>query len=126
VLALIVLVLAFGALFAASLPLITALIAIGVGYSLTGLLSHVFSVAGFATILGHTHRPWRRRDYALFIVTRQRNAIRRAIALRTLRSTQSIRPGGQCFFAGITVCIALLGQFALGLSFCTAWPYRLR
>jgi putative drug exporter of the RND superfamily len=36
--ALVVLGVAFGALFAAFLPLITALIAIGIGYSLTGLL----------------------------------------------------------------------------------------
>ena len=45
VLALAVLGVAFGALFAAFLPLITALVAVGVGYSVTGLLSHVFPVA---------------------------------------------------------------------------------
>ena len=45
VLALLVLGFAFGALFAAFLPLITALVAIGIGFSLTGLLSHVVPIA---------------------------------------------------------------------------------
>jgi len=76
VLALIVLGLAFGALFAAFLPLITALIAIGTGYSITGLLSHVFSVASFATILGVLIGLGVGVDYALLIVTRHRTGVK--------------------------------------------------
>ena len=85
VLALVVLVLAFGALFAAFLPLITALIAIGIGYSLTGLLSHVFSIASFATILGILIGLGVGVDYALFIVTRHRNAIKAGEHRRRVR-----------------------------------------
>jgi RND superfamily putative drug exporter len=114
VLALVVLVLAFGALFAAFLPLITALIAIGIGYSLTGILSHVFSIASFATILGILIGLGVGVDYALFIVTRHRNAIK---AGDTVEESAVNTAGRAVFFAGITVCIALLGQFALGLSF---------
>ncbi len=117
VLALIVLGLAFGALFAAFLPLITALVAIGVGYSLTGLLSHVFSVASFATILGVLIGLGVGVDYALFIVTRQRSAIKAGASVEEATVKALNTAGRAVFFAGLTVCIALLGQFALGLSF---------
>ncbi len=117
VLALIVLGLAFGALFAAFLPLITALVAIGVGYSLTGLLSHVFSVASFATILGVLIGLGVGVDYALFIVTRHRNALTAGASVEDA-TVQAVNTAGRAvFFAGLTVCIALLGQFALGLPF---------
>ena len=117
VLALVVLGIAFGALFAAFLPLITALIAIGTGYSLTGLLSHVFSVASFATILGVLIGLGVGVDYALFIVTRHRNAIKAGHSIEEATVNAVNTAGRAVFFAGITVCIALLGQFALGLSF---------
>lgn len=117
VLALIVLGLAFGALFAAFLPLITALVAIAIGYSLTGLLSHVFSVAQFATILGVLIGLGVGVDYSLFIVTRHRNAIKAGQPVEDSVALAVNTAGRAVFFAGLTVCIALLGQFALGLSF---------
>jgi RND superfamily putative drug exporter len=117
VLALIVLGLAFGALFAAFLPLITALIAIGIGYALTGLLSQVFSIASFATILGVLIGLGVGVDYALFIVTRHRNAIKAGASPEDAAAVAINTAGRAVFFAGLTVCIALLGQFALGLSF---------
>ncbi|MBE7188380.1 MMPL family transporter [Jatrophihabitans endophyticus] len=117
VLALIVLGLAFGALFAAFLPLVTALVAIGIGYSVTGLLSHVFSVAEFATILGVLIGLGVGVDYSLFIVTRHRNALKAGRTAEEAASLAVNTAGRAVFFAGLTVCIALLGQFALGLSF---------
>ena len=74
--ALIVLGLAFGALFAAFLPLITALVAIGIGFDVTGLLSHAFAIASFATILGVLIGLGVGVDYALFIVTRHRTGLK--------------------------------------------------
>ncbi len=115
--ALIVLGLAFGALLAAFLPLITALVAIGIGYALTGLLSHVFNVASFATILGVLIGLGVGVDYALFIVTRHRNAITSGATPEDAVAAAINTAGRAVFFAGLTVCIALLGQFALGLSF---------
>jgi RND superfamily putative drug exporter len=117
VLALVVLGLAFGALFAAFLPIITALFAIAIGYSLTGLLSNTFSVAQFATILGILIGLGVGVDYSLFIVTRHRNAIKAGRSAEEAASLAVNTAGRAVFFAGLTVCIALLGQFALGLSF---------
>lgn len=116
-LALVVLGVAFGALFAAFLPLITALIAIGVGYSITGLLSHAFSVASFATILGILIGLGVGVDYALFIVTRHRTGLKGGRTVEDAAINAVNTSGRAVFFAGITVCIALLGQFALGISF---------
>jgi RND superfamily putative drug exporter len=117
ILALVVLGLAFGALFAAFLPLITALVAIGVGYSLTGLLSHVFSIASFATILGVLIGLGVGVDYALLVVTRHRSGLRAGRSVEDAAVHAANTAGRSVFFAGLTVCIALLGQFALGVSF---------
>jgi RND superfamily putative drug exporter len=115
--ALIVLGLVFGALFAAVIPLVTALIAIGIGYAFTSLLSHAFPVASFVPILGLLIGLGVGVDYALFIITRHRNALK---AGRTIEeaAVQAVNTSGRAvFFAGLTVCIALLGQFALGMTF---------
>jgi RND superfamily putative drug exporter len=115
--ALIVLGLAFGALFAAFLPLITALVAVGVGYSVTGLLTHVLSIASFATILGVLIGLGVGVDYALLIVTRHRSGLKAGRNVEDAAVGAVNTAGRAVFFAGITVCIALLGQFALGVSF---------
>ena len=115
--ALIVLGLAFGALFAAFLPLITALVAIGIGYDVTGLLSHTFAVASFATILGVLIGLGVGVDYALFIVTRHRTGLQGGRSVEDSAANAVNTAGRAVFFAGLTVCIALLGQFALGVSF---------
>ncbi len=115
--ALIVLGLVFGALFAALVPLVTALVAIGTGYSLTTLLSHVISIASFAPILGVLIGLGVGVDYALFIITRHRNALRAGKGFEEAAANAVNTAGRAVFFAGITVCIALLGQFVLGVSF---------
>ncbi len=115
--ALVVLFIAFGAFFAAFLPLITALVAIGVGYSITGLLTHSLSVASFATILGILIGLGVGVDYALFILTRHRAGLNGGRTVEDAAVNAVNTAGRAVFFAGITVCIALLGQFALGVSF---------
>jgi len=115
--ALIVLGLAFGALFSAFLPIITALIAIGIGASVTTLLSHVLSIADFATLLGVLIGLGVGVDYSLFILTRHRSALKAGRDIETA-AVEAINTSGRAvFFAGLTVCIALMGQFVIGLSF---------
>ncbi|HMC39245.1 MAG TPA: MMPL family transporter, partial [Acidimicrobiales bacterium] len=116
-LALVVLLLAFGALSAAALPIITALFAIAVGFVLTGLLSHVTAIATFATMLGVLIGLGVGVDYALFIVTRHRSAVRAGAGLEEAAVGAVNTSGRAVFFAGLTVCIAMMGQFVLGLPF---------
>ncbi|WP_326835157.1 MMPL family transporter [Amycolatopsis rhabdoformis] len=117
VLALIVLGLAFGALFAAVTPIVTALFAIGIGYAITGLLSHALPVVSFAPILGVLIGLAVGIDYALFIVTRHRAGLRAGHSVEDSTDAALDTAGRAVFFAGLTVAIALLGQFVLGLSF---------
>jgi putative drug exporter of the RND superfamily len=91
--------------------------AIGVGYSLTGLLSHGLSIASFATILGVLIGLGVGVDYALLIVTRHRSGVKAGRTVEDAAVNAVNTAGRSVFFAGITVCIALLGQFALGVSF---------
>ena len=117
ILALIVLGLAFGALFAAITPIMTALVAIGIGYALTGLLSHVLTIVSFAPILGVLIGLGVGIDYALFIVTRHRSGVRAGRSIEDAAVNAVNTAGRAVFFAGLTVVIALLGQFAIGVSF---------
>ena len=117
-LALVVLYFAFRrSLLSALLPLLTAVIAIGIGTSLIGLLSHAFAVPQFATQLAELISLGVGIDYSLFIVNRHRRELLlgrspEEAAVRALNTS-----GRAVFVAGLTVCIALLGMFALGLSF---------
>ena len=115
--ALVVLLIAFGAVLAATLPIITAVIAIAVGYEITGLLSHTMVVANFANILGVLIGLGVGVDYALFIVTRHRSSLRAGADIEASVVGAVNTSGRAVFFAGLTVCIALMGQFVLGLPF---------
>jgi putative drug exporter of the RND superfamily len=117
ILALIVLYIAFGAFFAALMPLLSAVIAIVIGTSLIALLSHVMSIAGFADQLSVLIGLGVGVDYALFIITRHRAGLMAGRDIEQSAVTAVNTSGRAVFFAGIVVCIALLGQFALGVSF---------
>jgi len=56
-------------------------------------------------------------DYALFIVTRFRQGLQRGKPVEQAIVDSLDTSGRAVMFAGITVCIALLGMFALGVSF---------
>lgn len=118
VLALVVLFFAFRrSLLSALLPLLSAVGAIGVGVSLIGLLSHAMNMPQFTTQLAELISLGVGIDYALFIVNRHRRellagATPEEAAVRALNTS-----GRAVLIAGLTVCIALLGMFAMGLSF---------
>ncbi len=113
----VVLFIAFGSLLAMTLPLISAVVAIGVGISSIGLLTHAFSVPQFGPTLGVLLGLGVGVDYALFIVSRHRNGLRDGLTPEDAAITALNTSGRAVLFAGITVCIALLGMFALGVSF---------
>ncbi len=101
----------------AVLPLLTAVVAIGIGTSFIGILSHAFNVPQFATQLSELIALGVGVDYSLFIVNRHRRELLAGCspeeaAVRALNTS-----GRAVFVAGLTVCIALLGMFALGLTF---------
>ncbi len=116
-LAFVVLILVFGSLFAALLPIISALFALGTAYSLISLLSHGIGMPSISPEVMLLIGLGVGVDYALFIVTRHRQGL---VAGRGPEDSiiNSVNTSGRAvMFAGIIVCIALLGLFALGVSF---------
>ncbi len=116
-LALIVLLLIFGSVFAALLPIISALFALGTAIGIIGLLSHVIGMPEFSPELVLLIGLGVGVDYALFIVTRHRQGLVAGIDDETSIINAVNTSGRAVLFAGIIVCIALLGMFALGVSF---------
>ncbi|WP_277441297.1 MMPL family transporter [Streptomyces sp. SPB162] len=113
----VVLFLAFGSLFGMLLPIITALFAIFTASSAIILLSHGMAIADVSPMLAMLVGLGVGIDYALFIVTRHRKGVLRGKTPEEAAVTAVNTSGRAVLFAGGTVCIALLGMFAMGLSF---------
>ncbi|MPZ97336.1 MAG: MMPL family transporter [Propionibacteriales bacterium] len=114
--ALVILVFMFGSLVAASLPLITALFAVGSTLGLVVLASHIFTVPDYTAPVMMLVGLGVGIDYALLIFSRYRSELlggaERERAARTALDTA----GRSVLFAGGTVIIALLGLLVLGLG----------
>ncbi|MEO7122057.1 MAG: MMPL family transporter, partial [Lacisediminihabitans sp.] len=114
--ALVVLFFMFGSLLAAALPIITAVFAVGATYGLVALASNVTSVPDYTAPILILVGLGVGIDYALLIFARYR----RELLTGASRAEATVRAldtaGRSVLFAGITVVIALLGLYALGLG----------
>jgi RND superfamily putative drug exporter len=115
--ALIILVFVFRTVGATVLPLASAVGALGAGLGLIGILTHAMNVSNITPELTELMVLGVGVDYALFIVTRHRRNLRRGIGLHESIVTSMDTSGRAVLFAATTVCIALLGLLALGVSF---------
>jgi RND superfamily putative drug exporter len=112
-----VLFLVFGSLLATLLPLLTAGLALGSGIAAIGLLSHAINMASFSNQLALLIGLGVGVDYALFIVTRYRQGLLRGLPAEQAVVESLDTSGRAVLFAGLIVCIAMLGMFTLGVSF---------
>ncbi len=116
--ALIVLLVIFGgAVLASLLPLAGAAVALVLGTSLIGLLSHAMGISSVSTELAVLIGLGVGVDYGLFIISRHRSAVKDGLSYADAAALAVATSGRTVLLAGLTVCIALLGQFALGVSF---------
>lgn len=116
--ALVILLIVFGgALFASLMPLVTAAIALFVGTSLISLLSHVMDTPSVSSDLAVLIGLGVGIDYGLFIISRHRGSVKAGRSYEESTVLAVNTSGRTVLFAGITVCIALLGQFALGVDY---------
>ncbi|MEU7241409.1 MMPL family transporter [Streptomyces sparsogenes] len=113
----VVLLLAFGSLAAALLPIATAVVGVGTAYAGVGLLGHAMTVADFAPMLGTLIGLGVGIDYALFIVTRHRQGLLAGLPVEEAARRAVATSGRAVIFAGATVCVALLGMLVLRLDF---------
>ena len=114
--ALIVLLIVFGSLLPALLPLISTGIALFAGLSVVGMLSNSISMASFTSQLCTLIGLGVGIDYSLFILTRVRSGIRRGLSVQDAVVTAAGTAGRAVMFAGITVCVALLEMVTVGVS----------
>lgn len=123
--AVVILLVAFGSVVAMGLPLVTALAGIVVGLAGVELWSRVITTPDFTVQVASMVGIGVGIDYALFIVTRYREALaRRAPGGRPDRAVvhdavvEAIDTAGRAvLFAGVTVMISLLGMVLMGLDF---------
>jgi len=115
--ALVILAIVFRTVGATALPLASAAAALTAGLGLTGMLSHIMSVSNITPPLTELMVLGVGVDYALFIVTRHRRNLRRGMSVRDSIVAAINTSGRAVLFAGTTVCIAMLGLTALGVSF---------
>jgi RND superfamily putative drug exporter len=114
--ALIVLLIVFGAVIPALLPLIGTGIALFAALSVIGMLSKSIAMASFTPQLCTLIGLGVGIDYSLFILTRVRSGIRRGLSVEEAVVTAAGTAGRAVLFAGITVCVALLGMLTVGVS----------
>jgi RND superfamily putative drug exporter len=115
--AVVVLLITFGSLVAMGLPIATALLGLGTGVGLIAFGSQVLDMPDFATELAVMIGLGVGIDYSLFIVTRFRENYRESGDVAGSVIAAMNTAGRAIVFAGCTVIIALLGMFALGVSF---------
>ena len=113
----VILLLVFGSVVAAGLPLLVALAGLAVSSSLTGVLLAVVAAPDWSTALATMMGIGIGVDYALLMVTRFREW--RAVGLDPRAATVATldTAGRAVVVAGTTVVISMLGLFAMGLSF---------
>jgi RND superfamily putative drug exporter len=115
--ALVVMTLVFRSLWAAALPILTAVAGVGTGVVGTGLLSHGMSIASVAPTLGVLVGLGVGIDYALFIVNRHRKGLMAGLSVQESVARALNTSGRAVLFAGLTVVIALLGMLTLDIGF---------
>jgi putative drug exporter of the RND superfamily len=114
--AVLVLVLAFGSVLAMGLPIAVALGGVGAGMALIALLSHVVTMPEDTTVLGLMIGLGVGIDYALFIVSRYREAVHAGSTPRTATVTAMDTAGRAVVFAGTTVVVSMLGLLLVGMG----------
>jgi RND superfamily putative drug exporter len=121
--AVVVLVFAFGSLVAMSLPIGTALVGIGVGSSTIGLMSGVLPMPTIAGVVGMMLGLGAGIDYALFILARHRQNLASGLSVPVAIGRANATAGQSVLFAGLTVIIAILGLNVAGIPMMSMMGY---
>jgi RND superfamily putative drug exporter len=113
----VILLLTFGSVVAAGLPLVVAVGGLAVSAALTALIAAVIDVPDWTTALATMLGIALGIDYTLLMVTRFREW--RAVGLAPEAATVATldTAGRAVMVAGSTVVVSMLGLFAMGLSF---------
>ncbi|WP_030190661.1 MMPL family transporter [Streptomyces violaceorubidus] len=115
----VVLVITFGSLVAAGLPLLTALIGVGIGVSSITALASALELGSTTSILAMMIGLAVGIDYALFIVSRYRAELAEGREREEAAGRAVGTAGSAVVFAGLTVVIALVGLAVVNIPMLT-------
>ncbi|MER8056850.1 MULTISPECIES: MMPL family transporter [unclassified Streptomyces] len=115
----VVLVITFGSLLAAGLPLLTALIGVGIGVSSITALASALDLGSTTSTLAMMIGLAVGIDYALFIVSRYRAELAEGREREEAAGRAVGTAGSAVVFAGLTVVIALVGLSVVNIPMLT-------
>jgi RND superfamily putative drug exporter len=115
--ALIILLIAFGSVVASGLPIITAVVGLGIGSMLVAILASVMAVPDWAPAVADLLAIGVGIDYALLILTRFRDALDRTDNVHDSIVEAITTAGRSVLVAGATVVIAVMGLFLVGVEY---------
>ena len=120
VIAFLILAFTFGSFLAAGLPILTAVIGLGIGIMLVFIGSNFMNMSSVSITLAVMLGLAVGIDYALFILSRHRQNLAEGKSIRESIATANATAGSSVLFAGVTVIIALLGLAVVRIPFLTA------
>ncbi|MGW4021001.1 MMPL family transporter [Streptomyces sp. NPDC005009] len=115
----VVLVITFGSLLAAGLPLLTAIIGVGIGVSSITALASTLDLGSTTSILASMIGLAVGIDYALFVVSRYRAELAEGREREEAAGRAVGTAGSAVVFAGLTVVIALVGLSVVNIPMLT-------
>jgi putative drug exporter of the RND superfamily len=115
----VILIVVFGSVVAMGLPILLALVSLGLSTALLLLLTQLTSFNTFTPILMSMIGLGVGIDYALFIVTRFRQALHDGLKPVDAAAAATATAGRAVIFAGTTVAISISALVVIGLDFIT-------
>jgi putative drug exporter of the RND superfamily len=115
----VVLLITFGSLIAAGLPLLSAIIGVGLGVTAISAISGFVDIGSGTPILALMIGLAVSIDYALFIMSRYRHELSTGLEPEEAVGRAVGTAGSAVVFAGLTVVIALAGLFVVDIPFLT-------
>ncbi|WP_411557851.1 MMPL family transporter [Plantibacter sp. MPB07] len=119
VVALVVLILTFGSFLAAGMPLVTALLGVGISMALIFVATVFGPISSTTPMLALMLGLAVGIDYALFIISRHQDGLRSGLDPAESAARATATAGSAVIFAGLTVIIALLGLAVANIPFLT-------
>ena len=120
--ALIILVVLFGTVVAALMPIGLSLVCVIVALGITALIGQAFELTFFITLMIIMVGLAVGIDYSLLIVSRFRDELARGLDIPAAIERAGETAGRTVLFSGLTVIIALFGMFLVPFSFFSRWP----
>ncbi|PXX71507.1 RND superfamily putative drug exporter [Nocardia tenerifensis] len=117
--ALVVMVIAFGAVVAAFVPIITAVAGLSAAMLVIAVSTSIIEIPSFTTFLASMIGIALSIDYALFIVSRYKHELRVAPSPEEAAGISVGTAGSAVVFAGLTVIVALGALSIVGVNFLT-------